>query len=109
MVAATMIGAKHRRVLWREVIPNLLPFAFVFIGIGVAAAIAGEGGLAVLGLGVPYPATSWGTLIAQGRRVITTSPHIALIPSTVMFLTIWATTYLTDRARTHFDIRESQL
>lgn len=109
VISATMIGAKHRRVLWREVIPNLLPFAFVFIGIGVAAAIAAEGGLAVLGLGVPYPATSWGALIAEGRASLRTAPHIALIPSTVMFVTIWATTYLTDRARTHFDIRESQL
>ncbi len=109
VVASKMIGAKHGRVLWREVIPNLLPFAFVFIGIGIAAAIAAEGGLAVLGLGVPYPAVSWGALIAEGRSSLRTAPHIALIPSTVMFLTIWATTYLTDRARTHFDVRESQL
>ena len=109
VTASKMIGAKHRRVLWREVMPNLLPFAFVFVGIGVAAAIAAEGGLAVLGLGVPEPSTSWGALISDGRPLLATFPHISLVPSTVMFLTIWATTFLTDQARTHFDVRESQL
>ena len=109
VTAAKMLGAKHRRVLWREVIPNLLPFGFVFVGIGVSAAIAAEGGLAVLGLGVPEPATSWGALINEGRARLTTEPHISLLPSAVMFLTIWSATYLSDWARLRFDIRESQL
>ena len=108
-VAAKALGATHSRVLLREVLPNLLPFAFVFVGLGFAGAVAAEGGLALIGLSVDQPATSWGAIIGDGKALLETAPHISLIPSVVMFLTIWAATRLTDHLTDRLGVRGSAL
>ncbi len=109
VLAARVAGARHHRVLLREVLPNLLPFALVFLALGIAGAIAAEGGLALIGLSVNPPATSWGAIIGDGRPLLETAPHIALIPSFVMFLTIWGVTRLTDHLTTRLGIRQNEL
>ena len=90
-------------------LPNLLPFAFVFVGLGFAGAVAAEGGLALIGLSVDQPATSWGAIIGDGKALLETAPHISLIPSVVMFLTIWAATRLTDHLTDRLGVRGSAL
>lgn len=109
VVAAKALGATHSRVLLREVLPNLLPFAYVFIGLGFAGAVAAEGGLALIGLSVDQPATSWGAIIGDGKALLETAPHISLIPSAVMFLTIWAATRITDHLTDRLGVRASAL
>lgn len=109
VVAARMIGGRHHRVILREVLPNLLPFALVFLALGIAGAIAAEGGLALIGLSVNPPATSWGAIIGHGKPLLESAPHIALIPSFVMFFTIWGVTKLTDHLTGRLGIRPSNL
>lgn len=108
VMSAKAIGAKHSRVILREVLPNLLPFAFVFLALGIAGAIAAEGGLALIGLSVNPPATSWGAIIGDGKALLETAPHISLVPSVVMFLTIWAVMRLTDHLTDRIGVRQSK-
>lgn len=109
VTAAQMLGARPSRVLFREVAPNVAPFCLVFFGLGVAAAIGAEGGLAVIGLSVQPPQTSWGSIIAGGRPLIQLAPHISLIPAVVMFLTIFSVTRLTDYLGDRLGVRQSLL
>jgi len=109
VLAAHSLGASHRDVLLRELLPN------VFLAVGtygltsVAIAIATEGGLAFLGLSVPPPAASWGALIAQGRPVLAEAPHVALVPALVMFVTVLALNVIGDASRKRLDTRGAAL
>ncbi len=109
VTAAQMVGARPSRVLLREIAPNVAPFCLVFFGLGVAGAIGAEGGLAVIGLSVQPPQTSWGAIIAGGRPLIQIAPHISLIPAAVMFLTIWSVTRLADFFGARLRVRQSLL
>jgi peptide/nickel transport system permease protein len=95
--AARAMGASGRRIMVRELAPNvalpLLSFAFL----GFAIVIALEGGLAFIGLSLDQ--TTWGKLIADGVAEIRNHPHLALIPATAMFLTILAFNFMGDSLR----------
>ncbi|MBK6671556.1 MAG: ABC transporter permease [Microthrixaceae bacterium] len=106
--ASRMLGAKPSRVLVREVMPNVAPFALVFLGLGVALAIGAESGLAILGL-APDGSHTWGAIIASGTSRISDAPHIALIPAAVMTTTIWAVNRLADHVSARLGIRGSLL
>jgi peptide/nickel transport system permease protein len=109
VLAAHSLGASHRDILVRELLPNVL-LAVVTYGLtSVAVAIATEGGLAFLGLSVPPPAASWGALIAQGRSVLADAPHVALIPALVMFVTVLTLNVIGDASRKRFDTRGAAL
>lgn len=109
VLAAKAQGAKSFRILWREVLPNVLPAMFSIALLGIAVAIVAEGGLALLGLGVELPTPSWGNIIALGRNDLRDAPHIVFIPSIVIFVTVLALNYLGDVVRARFDVRESGL
>ena len=61
--------------------------------------IVAEGGLGFLGLSVPSPTPSWGGMIAAGRDVLEQTPHVAMIPTVVMFLTVLSINVIGDRLR----------
>lgn len=107
VAAARVIGAKHLRILTRELLPVVLvPMAaLALLGIGVA--IVAEGGLAFLQLSVED--ISWGVIINDGRAIrdLQQNPHVALMPIGVMFLTILALNFAGDRVREYFDVRET--
>jgi peptide/nickel transport system permease protein len=107
--AARGLGARHRRILVRDVLPNVaLPvasYAFVLIAVVLVA----EGSLSFLGLGVPPPRPSWGEMISTGRNDLDRAPHVVFVPAAFMFLTVWSFNVLGDHARRHFDTRESML
>jgi peptide/nickel transport system permease protein len=109
VLAARAQGAKHSRILFREVLPNVLPAMFSIALLGIAVAIIAEGGLSLLGVGVELPKPSWGNMIAEGRGSLRNSPHIVFIPSIAIFLTVLALNYMGDVIRTRFDVRESAL
>lgn len=109
VVAARTTGAGSIRVMLREVVPNVAPGALAYGFIIVAIVIVAEGALSFLGLGVPPPTPSWGGMIAEGRTSLGQSPHITLVPSAALFLTVFAFNVLGDQLRARFDVRESTL
>ncbi len=108
VLSALSLGAKPRRILFRDIIPLVsLPIAS-FAAIGMSIAILAAAGLAFLGVGPPN-ALSWGTLIANGQGELQTAPQLVLFPSIVLFLTVLSLNFLGQRASAALDPRQGQL
>lgn len=102
--AARMLGARNSRIMVREVLPNVALPLVSFAVIAMAVAIVGEATLSFLGLGVPE--ISWGSMIAQGKGDLETSPQAALMPAAAMFFTVMALNFIGDRLRSRADLKE---
>lgn len=109
VTAARALGATHRRILTREVLPNVVPPMASFALLAIAVVIVAEGALSFLGLSVQAPQPTWGNLIAQGRPQLENAPHIALFPCGVMFSTLLALNFVGDTLRARFDVKEVRL
>ncbi|GAA3702118.1 ABC transporter permease [Arthrobacter ginkgonis] len=109
VTAARGMGSKEFRILWREVAPNAIVPVLSYAVVLVAMAIGAEGGMSFLGLGVPPPQSSWGTMMGEGRAVLAASPHVVLVPATTMFLTLISLNFLADYISRRFDIKEAAL
>jgi peptide/nickel transport system permease protein len=109
VMAARAMGAKNRRIIVREVLPNVMPAMFSIALLGVAVVIVAEGGLALLGLSVPPPAVSWGSIIATGQGNLQQTPWVVFVPSVFIFFTVISLNYLGDVVRARFDVRGSVL
>ena len=78
--AARAVGCSHRRILWRHILPNVLPAIIVLATMSVAGTILFEAGLGYLGVGVPPPAPSWGNMIADGQPYLLVAPWLVFPP-----------------------------
>lgn len=109
VIAARALGANHRRIIVREILPNVVPALVSYALLSVAVVVVAEGALSFLGLSVSAPTPTWGKLINEGRSTLSDAPHVALIPCAVMFITLLALNHVGDRLRAGFDVRESGL
>lgn len=105
VLAARALGATHLRIILRELLPNVVLPVMVFTLIAIAVIIVAEGALSFLGLGVPPPTPSWGSMMSEGREQLDVAPHIAFIPAIVMFLTVLAFNLVGDTLRSMTDPR----
>lgn len=107
--AAEVLGVKKFSILFRDVLPNVMPtivsFAFLTTGIILVA----EGGLAFLNLSVQSPDITWGRIISDGRSNFREAPHVVLAPSTVLFFTVLSLNLVGDKLLKRYDIREAGL
>jgi peptide/nickel transport system permease protein len=109
VTAARALGATHSRIILRELLPNVaLPLVAFFL-LGVAVTIVVEGALSFLGLGVPPPAPSWGSMIGEGRESLDIAPWLAFMPAIVMFLTVLSFNIVGDTLRALTDPRPGAL
>jgi peptide/nickel transport system permease protein len=109
VTAARALGATHSRIILRELLPNVaLPLVAFFL-LGVAVTIVVEGALSFLGLGVPPPAPSWGSMIGEGRESLDIAPWLAFLPALFMFLTVLAFNVIGDTLRALTDPRPGKL
>ena len=109
VIAAHALGATHLRIVFRELLPNVaLPLAAFFL-LGVAVTIVVEGALSFLGLGVPPPISSWGSMIGEGRESLEIAPRLAFIPALAMFLTVLSFNLVGDTLRALTDPRQEVL
>ena len=111
VIAARTLGAKSSRIVFREILPNVVPVAVTFGLITVAGVIVIEGSLAFLGLSVPPPTASWGNMISEGTSngTLNINPYVMLWPVLSMFLLLLSINLIGDRLRQRFDIREGLL
>jgi peptide/nickel transport system permease protein len=99
VLSARAMGASRWRVIFREILPNaFLPVAsYTFISASVI--VIAEGSIAYLGLGIPAPKPSWGSMIAEAQIKLKTDPHLVFVPAVVMFLTVLSFNRIGDWAR----------
>jgi peptide/nickel transport system permease protein len=109
VIAAQALGATHTRILLRELLPNVILPLFAFFLLGVAITIVAEGSLSFLGLGVPPPISSWGSMIGEGRESLEMAPRLAFIPAIAMFLTVLSFNLVGDTLRALTDPRQGAL
>ena len=109
VIAAQALGATHARILLRELLPNVLLPLFAFFLLAVAVTIVAEGSLSFLGLGVPPPISSWGSMIGEGRESLDVAPRLAFLPAAAMFLTVLSFNLVGDTLRALTDPRQGAL
>ncbi|MCY3576532.1 MAG: ABC transporter permease [bacterium] len=109
VTVAHMMGAKWPRLLFREVMPNVVPalasIAFLAMGIVIIA----EGSLSFIGVSVGSPSITWGNILAAGKGRLEDAPHIALITGGVMFVTLMALNFVGDELLRRLDVREARI
>ena len=107
--AARVLGARHGRIIVRELLPNVVIPMGALTLLGMAIAVVAEGSLAFLGLSVAGDdAISWGKMIVDGAglRDLQNATHVAMLPIVVMFVTVLSLNFAGDRIRQYFDVRE---
>ncbi|HVQ73796.1 MAG TPA: ABC transporter permease [Bradyrhizobium sp.] len=109
VIAAQALGATHARILLRELLPNVMLPLLAFFLLGVAVIIVVEGSLSFLGLGVPPPISSWGSMIGEGRESLDMAPRLAFLPAAAMFLTVLSFNLVGDTLRALTDPRQGAL
>jgi peptide/nickel transport system permease protein len=109
VLAARSQGASHLRILWREILPNIILPQMAYILSFMSIVIMIEGSLAFLGVGVPPPTPTLGGMIAQGFPDINTDPHITFLPALFLFLTVLSLNLIGDHLRSRFVVRESAI
>lgn len=109
ILAARALGASDRRIMLREVLPNIVPMLVAVIPMGMAIVIVVEGSLSFLGHGIQPPRPSWGTTIAAGADLLRNYPWVLIGPVATLFLTVFALNTIGDRLSSGSDVREAQL
>ncbi|WP_243229284.1 ABC transporter permease [Microbacterium sp. CIAB417] len=106
VLAARTMGLGPTRVITRYVLPNAVQPVLLMATLTVGGVIVAESTLTYLGIGLSSPAISWGLQIAAGSRVFQTSPHVLVLPSVLLALTVLAIVALGEELRSVFDPRE---
>ncbi|GAA3761739.1 ABC transporter permease [Terriglobus aquaticus] len=103
--AARSLGASDTRILVRHILPNIAQPIIVQSAIGLAAAVLAEATLSFLGLGVPPPAASWGSMLNDARAHLFDAPYMAAFPAGAVIVTVLAMSFLGDLLRDMADVR----
>lgn len=103
--AARALAFSPTRILFREVLPNVLPVIIVTMSTTVGWMITETAGLSFLGLGAQPPTSDWGAMLGAGRDFITRAPHVMIVPGTAIFVVVISLNFLGDGLRDALDPR----
>ena len=106
--AARALGASNFRILFTHILPNAIQPLIVQASLGMAGAVLSEASLSFLGLGIPPPAPSWGTMIEEGRGfdILYNAPHVLFFPALAIALTVLAFNFIGDGLREYLDPKQ---
>jgi len=103
--AARALGASDLRIVVRHILPNIIQPVIVQAAIGMAGAILAEATMSFLGLGVPPPTASWGSMLNDARSHLFDSPHLVLFPAAAVMLAVLSFNFIGDGLRDYLDPR----
>ncbi|MBD3646266.1 MAG: ABC transporter permease [Pseudomonadales bacterium] len=104
--AAQSMGARTFYILWRHILPNVMPVVIVLFTTRVGAVILAEAGLSFLGLGIPPPTPTWGAMLSgTGRTYMYLGPWLALAPGLCLTIVVYAINVFGDALRDLLDPR----
>jgi peptide/nickel transport system permease protein len=107
VTAARAMGMSGRRIVFREILPNILPSVLSYALILAAVLMVAEGSLSFLGLGIRPPTPSWGAMVSDSIPQLSTYPYQMLVPACVFFLTVLALNTVGNWARARAERRYS--
>jgi peptide/nickel transport system permease protein len=103
--AAISQGASNRRLIFSEILPNVIATVIVLLPLMIATTILTESALSYLSIGVQDPKASWGSVINDGQDLLYTRPWVAIAPGIMIVLTVLALNVLGDGVRDALDPR----
>jgi len=102
---ARALGASDLRIIVRHILPNIIQPVIVQAAIGMAGAILAEATMSFLGLGVPPPTPSWGSMLNDARSHLFDAPHLVLFPAGAVMLAVLSFNFIGDGLRDYLDPR----
>ena len=105
VLSAKAAGARPDRILVRHLLPNISGPIIVQATVGMAGVILSEAGLSFLGLGLPPPSPSWGSMLRAGSQHLLDAPHLIIYPGGAIMLAVLSFNFLGDSIRDWLDPR----
>lgn len=103
--AAQLAGSPWWRILFRHIVPNIVPQLTNFLMLGMAIVIVTEGALSFLGLGIPAPNPSWGNMVYEAQQSMSATPMLVLWPSLALLVTVLSFNLLGESIRDEVNTR----
>lgn len=104
--AAVVNGGKPLHILWRHIVPNILPLMVITAASDIGAMMMELAGLSFLGFGSQPPAPEWGLMLNEGRQQLQTAPWLMVFPGLAIFITVVAFNLWGDALRDVLDPRQ---
>ncbi|MCY4460905.1 MAG: ABC transporter permease [Albidovulum sp.] len=105
VTAAAALGAGSARILFREILPNVIGPVIVLATLGIGTAIIAESGLSFLGFGVEPPTPTWGWTLSYGTRYLRAEPWLSTVAGLAIMITVLGFNLFGDGLRDHLDPR----
>ena len=106
---ARVAGVSNGRILWKHILPNVMPSIGVLATLQVALIILLEASLSFLGVGIPPPTPAWGLMVADGRDLLGRAWWVSIIPGIAIFTVVLAANLFGDWMRDRFDPKLRQI
>jgi oligopeptide transport system permease protein len=97
--AAIALGGSRKHIILKHILPHVLSSLMVLVALQVPTSILYESFMSFIGLGIHPPETSWGILMREGWKTLSSFPYLLLLPSSILFLTVWSFHIIVDRFR----------
>jgi peptide/nickel transport system permease protein len=105
VVAARLSSTRAWRIILGHIVPNIAPQLLTFSLLGAGVVMILEGALDFLNYGIPAPAASWGNMISSGQSLLSISPHLVVVPSIFLFVTVVSLNLVGDGLRARWGVR----
>ncbi len=103
--ASQAIGARSGHIMWRHILPNIMPMVIILFSGSMGGMIMAEASLSFLGLGIPAPFPSWGGMINDGRTYMLLAPGLIFWPGVALTLVVFGINMFGDALRDLLDPR----
>ena len=101
--AARVLGASNPRIMFRHVLPNVVPIIIIWATLAIPNLILTEASLSYLGFGVQIPTPSWGNMLTKATQYFTRAPHLIVLPGVMIYLTLMAVNLMGNGLRDALD------
>ena len=108
IVAARALGASNRRIIFKELLPNLWTPVIVYVSLALPGYLAAEAVFSYLGIGVQPPSATWGLIIADSTKYILNEPTYFFVPAISLILVVLSFNLLGDAIRDALDPKSEQ-
>jgi peptide/nickel transport system permease protein len=105
VIAARTVGASNTRIMFRHILPNVIPLIIVIAMIDVGGLILTESALSFLGFGIQPPTPSWGNMLSDAPQFYFRGPHLIVFPGILITVTVLCAYLIGDGLRDAFDPR----